>query len=138
MNERVNIATKELIPVVMVGALWGKHWEGEIVNCRCDNKAVVAVLKSRTSKDSNLMHLLRCLAFLEARYTFRIVSTHLAGVGNTLADDLSRNHLSHSYRLPKWHVQSLNVQYHPVWWNCCATQRQTGHLKPEGGCSDKL
>ena len=54
MNERVNIATKELIPVVMAGALWGKHWEGEIVNCRCDNKAVVAVLKSRTSKDSNL------------------------------------------------------------------------------------
>ena len=86
-----NIAVKVLIPIVMAAAMWGKQWRGQVVNCRCDNMAVVAVIKSRASKESEIMHLLRCVAFIEARWEFTLVATHLAGRENTLADDLSRD-----------------------------------------------
>lgn len=90
----VNIATKELIPIVIAAALWGKFWEGQMVLCRCDNEAVVAVLNKRTSKDSDLMHLLRCLTFFEAKFSFKTTAAHIAGSQNALADDLSRDKLS--------------------------------------------
>ena len=90
----LNIATKELIPIVMAVALWGRNREGQVVQCRCDNSAVVAVLTSRTSRDQDLMHLLRCLALFEAKLSVRVVGTHLPGIHNTLADNLSRDALS--------------------------------------------
>ena len=55
------IAPKELLPIVCSLAIWGKHWSGSRVECRCDNAAVVAVVNSGKAKDSTLLHLLRCL-----------------------------------------------------------------------------
>ena len=89
-----NIAEKELIPIVISAAVWGKSWQGCVVQSRCDNMAVVAILKSRTSKEHSLMHLLRCLTFFEAKFSFRIISSHIAGRDNTMADDLSRDKLA--------------------------------------------
>ena len=89
-----NIATKELIPIVIAAAMWGQHWTGQVVCCRCDNSAVVSVLNHRTSRDSELMHLLRCLTFFEARCSCRLVAAHILGSHNTLADNLSRNNSS--------------------------------------------
>ena len=63
-----NIVTKELIPIVIAAATWGQHWTGQVVCCWCDNIAVVSVLNHRTSRDSELMHLLRCLTFFEASF----------------------------------------------------------------------
>ena len=89
-----NIATKELLPIVIAAAIWGKHWYGEIVLCRCDNEAVVQVLSKRSCKSQSLMHLLRCLFFFEAHFSFHMIAIHIKGTTNELADDLSRNKLS--------------------------------------------
>ena len=91
--QKANIAVKELIPVVVATALWGRYWEGRVVLARCDNEAVVAVLNKRTSKVPEMMHLLRCLAFFEAVHSFSVKSAHIRGADNTLADDLSRDKL---------------------------------------------
>ena len=40
-------------------------------------------------------HLVQCLFFLEVWFEFELTATHLPGRMNTLADDLSRNRLSH-------------------------------------------
>ena len=88
------IAVKELIPVVIAAAVWGKQWKGLDVKCYSDNQAVVAVVQSRTSRDSDIMHLLRCLSFIEARFEFCMSADYIPGKCNDLADDLSRNHLS--------------------------------------------
>ena len=61
---------------------------------RCDNMAVVDLLKSRTTKDHMLMHLLRCLVFYAAYFRFDFVALHVPGSHNTAADALSRNNLS--------------------------------------------
>ena len=64
------IAVNELIPVVIAAVVWGNQWKGLDVECHSDNQAVVAVMQTRTSRDPNIMHLLRCLSFVEARFEF--------------------------------------------------------------------
>ena len=43
-----HITVKELLPVVLSIAIWGHRWRGGAVRCRCDNAAVVAILRSGT------------------------------------------------------------------------------------------
>lgn len=92
-SEHLNIATKELVPIIIAAVIWGQRWKEEKVIVRCDNAAVVAVLTSRYSKDTHLMQMLRCLFFIEAHYQFKMEVVHIPGVENDLADDLSRNNL---------------------------------------------
>ena len=90
----INITVKELVPIVTAAAVWGREWQGKVLGCRCDNQAVVAVLHSHTSKEPDIMHLLHCSFFFEARFSFHITVSHIAGLENTLADDISRNNIS--------------------------------------------
>ena len=90
----LGIAEKELIPIVPAGAAWGNTWRNQHILCQCDNQVVVACLHSRTSKTNGLMHLLRCLVFIEAFYGFQIDPLYINTHDNHLADDLSRNKLS--------------------------------------------
>ena len=75
-------------------ALWGHSWRGSCITCYCDNQMVVAVMKSRSSRDKHLMHLLRCLFFYEACGQFKLRCSHIPGSDNGRADDLSRDNLS--------------------------------------------
>ncbi len=87
----INIATKELVPIILAVGTWGQKWKNVHVRFRSDNMAVVEVLKARTSRDPIMMHLLRCLHFLCAVHDVRISASHIAGVDNIEADALSRN-----------------------------------------------
>lgn len=71
------ITVKELLPIVIAAVLWGHHWQGETAQTQCDNEAVVAILGSRTSREPEAMHMLRCLAFLEAKYYFQLFAIHI-------------------------------------------------------------
>lgn len=85
------IMTKELLPIILACELWGPQWEGHCIQCHCDNQAVVACLRSRTSKNPHCLHMLRVLAFVEALYQFHLQPTYITTKANYLADDLSRN-----------------------------------------------
>ena len=93
----VHITVKELLPVVVASAVWGRHWEGKTVKVKCYNAAVVAVLRSGWSKNNLAMHLMRCLFFFMARFHFFLVSEHIPGKDNIAADSQSRNNLSLFY-----------------------------------------
>ena len=86
-----HITTKELVPIVIAAAVWGPNWKGLTVRAMCDNSAVVAAINSGTSRAQEAMHLLRCLAFICAKFNFSMHANHIPGVDNTLADALSRN-----------------------------------------------
>lgn len=86
------ITMKELLPILVAGVLWGQGWRGRRVLCQCDNQAIVACLRSRSSRHSGIMHLLRNLAFVEARGGFVCHAVYINTHDNHLADDLSRNH----------------------------------------------
>ena len=96
------ITFKELFAVIIATAVWGPGWQGKRVRAHCDNLAVVEILKSRSSRDPHLMHLLRCLFFIEATNHFTITPAHIAGAQNSLADDLSRDWLSSFLQKAPW------------------------------------
>ena len=82
------IVFKELFAVILSVAVWGRQWRGQHVQAHCDNEAVVHMMAS-----SQLMHLLRCIFFIEAGFGFTLSVVHITGVANDLADDLSRDKL---------------------------------------------
>ena len=92
-----SIAIKELIPVVVAAAVFGSKWKGHLIQFSVDNIAVVHILNTTYSKDAHLMHLIRILVFLAAHFDFWFVAKHIEGRVNSLADDLSRNHLLHFF-----------------------------------------
>ena len=89
-----SITIKELLPIMVAAVVWGTRWRAQKVLCHCDNQAVVAVLNSRSSKQPQLMHMLRCLFFVEASYGFELSASYIPTKANDQADDLSRNNLS--------------------------------------------
>lgn len=87
------ITTKELLPILVAGIVWGTAWRGCRVQCLCDNQAVVACLRSCSSRHNCMMRLLRNLLFNEAHFGFHLHPHYLDTHANHLADDLSRNHV---------------------------------------------
>ena len=72
---KLQIAVKELIPIIIGAVVWGPTWRGKNIRARCDNAAVVAIVNSRCSKEPLLMHMLGCLFFVEA--TISLLSLQL-------------------------------------------------------------
>ena len=99
---------KELIPIVMARAIWGKQWPRCTVLAWCDNASVVAVINGGYSWDAIVMHLLRCLFFLSSIYSFQLYARHIPGSHNELADALSRN------RLPLFQAQYPGAAAQPT------------------------
>ena len=97
-----HIAFKELVAVLLACAVWGSKWHGTRIICRCDNQAAVQSITNRSCRDPSLMHLLRCLFFLEAYFEFELTAIHIPGVHNDLADDLSRDRLSSFLSKAPW------------------------------------
>lgn len=86
----LSIAYKELFPVVIAAQVWGHCWRRQRILFRVDNQSVVAILNSRTSRDPQIMSLLRNLLFSAAHFSFTFSAEHVAGVRNGIADALSR------------------------------------------------
>ena len=53
--QSISITAKELVPVVIAAATRGRFWQHKCICFRCDNMAVISMLKSRTSRD-HLLH----------------------------------------------------------------------------------
>ena len=90
----VNIAVKELVPVVLAVACWGQQWKQTRVQVQCDNMAVVSAINSGCTRHYKIMQLLRCLHFYCAELGITLTATHLRGSLNQVADAISRNNLS--------------------------------------------
>ena len=124
----VHIAPKELVPVVIAVAVWGKQWPGQTVLVCSDNMAVVAALKVGLCQDVTMMHLLCCLHFFSAYHQLRILSDHVPCKENLAADALSCNYKSiFSSVAPQ--CQAVPFQH---CWTCCSTVVRTGP-HPAGG-----
>ena len=86
----MNIATKELFPIVLAAALWGQKWRVS----RFTSGPITRQLASYSARDPPLMHLLRSLFFTEAHFDFEHKMVHIPGEENGIADALSRNDMS--------------------------------------------
>lgn len=82
----------ELHALVQAAATWGPLWRGRNIIFLCDAHAVVDAIKGARSRDPGMMDLLRQLCTLGCLHGFDYVCQHIAGVTNTAADMLSRDH----------------------------------------------
>ena len=89
----VAIMAKELVPIVLSCAVWGRRMVRRVVLFQCDNASVVSAVKKGSSKDPLIMRLLRCLWFFVAYFDTCLTIEHLAGALNITADQLSRNNM---------------------------------------------
>ena len=88
---QTDIMAKELVPIVLSCAIWGPILAGHSVEFKCDNQGVVESIRKGSSKEPVTMHLLRCLWFFSAHFSIRVRASHIPGIVNTAADQLSRN-----------------------------------------------
>ena len=86
----LSTAYKELFLIVLAASLWGHQWSAKRVNFCSDNTAVVEVLWSSTSRDSNLKVLLRHLSLLAARHSFAFTARQVSGKSNAIVDTIPR------------------------------------------------
>ena len=138
----IDIAVKELVPVVISAALWGRRWEGHHVRFRSDNMAVISIVNKRTARDPLLNQFLYCLFFYAGYYKFHFSAAHIPGTSNAAADTLSRSNLTASSLLvpqvPQTEVpsviQDLLVREMPDWissqWTDLFTRSLHGELPP--------
>ena len=120
-----SITLQELLPVVLACAVWGPEWKHTLVEVYCDNQGAVAVVNSGYSKVPQMMHLLRCLFFIRAFFSFSLRAIHVPGCENGLADAISRNNLAYLFAQIPEAVHSrcqipqplleLLVEQHPDW-----------------------
>ena len=93
------IMPKELLPIVVAAVVWGKLWEGLVIRARCDNMSVVAAVGAGACKEMRSMHLLRCLAWVEAKLSLTIRAEHIKGSENVVADALSRDNVVRAHSI---------------------------------------
>ena len=89
----IDISVKELVPIVVAAALWGRHWRNLHIRFHSDNMSVVLILQNNSASNLTAHHLLRCLYFYAAFYQFEYSCEHVPGVSNRAADALSRGNL---------------------------------------------
>jgi hypothetical protein len=65
-----SITLKELLPVVLACATWGREWRNSTVVVHCDNAGAVAAVNSGYSRVPQIMHLLLCLFLYEHTITW--------------------------------------------------------------------
>lgn len=88
--QKFNITFLELYPIVLAAHIWGPLWENHCILFHTDNLALVSILNSKTSKEENIMHLVRSLVFVSLKHNILFQSKHVRGCFNTLSDSLSR------------------------------------------------
>jgi hypothetical protein len=84
------IAWRELFAILVSCRVWGRAWSSKRVLIECDNLAIVHSVNNGTSKNHNIMSLIRDLFFVGSHFAFDIRLKHLPGVTNVGPDLLSR------------------------------------------------
>ena len=85
-----NIAILEMYPIVVAVETWAGAMANKCIVFYSDNAAVVAIINSLTSKDKQIMVLVRRLVLTCLRFNILFQAKHVQGVNNTLADLISR------------------------------------------------
>ena len=104
-----SIEYKELFPIVMAAYLWGPQWACKRVNFLSDNRSVVDILRSGTSRAPTIMSLFRYLSLLAAHHSFKFTASPVRGKSNPIADSLSRFQFQR-FRCLAPHADSIPTQ----------------------------
>ena len=86
----LDIVHLEMINILLAVRVFSNAWQHKRVLVRCDNMAVVAVLKSGRARDPYLGACARNVWYVSALYDIDMQYVHVLGKDNRAADLLSR------------------------------------------------
>lgn len=82
----------EAAAIVLAGEMFGHYCSGGLLVVHTDSSASHAAFRGQRAHDPQLLELLRLSALAQMRSSFRLVTEHIPGKRNVLADSLSRRH----------------------------------------------
>lgn len=85
-----NIIVLEMFPIVLSVRIWADNLANRCVIFHTDNQALAEVINKKTTKDRELLVLVRALVLSCLRHNILFRAIHLPGILNTKADALSR------------------------------------------------
>ncbi|XP_053372810.1 uncharacterized protein LOC128546374 [Mercenaria mercenaria] len=85
-----DITFLEIFPIFVSLKIWGKNLSGSKLCFNCDNKAVVDIVNSMTSRNKNVMVVLRLITLTCLEHNIVIKAQHVPGTDNNICDSLSR------------------------------------------------
>ena len=93
------ITFKEIFPIVLAFETWGANFRNKCVTLHIDNAAAVYILNKQSSKDQNIMCLVRRFVMACMRFNILTRCVHIEGRLNTLPDLVSRFKVEEFHRL---------------------------------------
>ena len=99
---KYSIAVLELFPIVAAMELWGHRLRNHCIILYCDNRSVVDILNSQTSKDKYIMILLKRFIIVCMKHNVLFKSEHIQGKLNVIADKLSRFQIAEAQSEAPW------------------------------------
>ena len=84
------IVQLEMVNILLAVKLFQAHWAGRKVLIKCDNEAVVSVLRSGKNKDPYLGACIRNIWYACALADIDVNYVHVRGLDNRVTDLLSR------------------------------------------------
>ena len=103
-----NITFKELFPIVLAFDTWGPILKNKCITVHSDNQAVVFILNKQTSKDTDIINLVRHFVLYCMTYNILVIAEHIPGKLNTLPDLLSR------FQIEEFHKLAPNMDIDPT------------------------
>ena len=85
-----HISPKEFLPIILALRAWHPVLANKRILFLSDNSTVVAAINNQTSKDHDIMSLLRQFVVLCMQYNILFKGKHIPGKINTVADAISR------------------------------------------------
>ena len=80
---------RNLCHIVAAALTWGNKWQKKCIRFNCDNQVNVLARQGKSSKDQQIMCLLRKLFRTATQHNFTVILRHLPGRHNAIADALS-------------------------------------------------
>ena len=105
-----NIATLEMLNILVALKIWALKWKHKKIHFFCDNIAVVQVIQSGRTKDPHLASISRNILMTASMHDIHISVAHIPGKDNSVADLLSRWGVTQE---PEVKLRSLLAD--PVW-----------------------
>ena len=95
----IPITIKEMFPIVLALEIWGQELRDQCIILHIDNIAVVYILNKQSSKDKDIMVLVRRFVLACMKFNILTKCVHLEGSSNILPDLVSRFQIEEFRRL---------------------------------------
>ena len=83
-----------MVPVAVACACWSHRWSGKKILLHCDNSPVVEAWKAGSCWHPGAVCLIRKSLHIAALNNFTVLTIHIPGINNSIADALSRGQLA--------------------------------------------